>query len=345
MALTHLFFPSNILAGSLEPASVNVAIPYADVQLGFWLMVAIADLKLNGTIVPGSAMASPLPCLNPPDARAFCQVQLQSVSGLEDVQFKIGGIFANTQSYLGTWELQLKAEILDLHFSVLSRSTLSFAIALTPVLLTVNVPHNATFWVDNNASTGGVIPVVLGRHFISLPRFVTINDTVRMRFDSWGDGFPQPNRTIFISSNENLSVVYCAQYRLFISTNAGGANVAGAGWYDNGSLASFSVTGTQTPTGGILDLLGAKLTFQGWFENEKLITTNSSGNVEMDGPHTIVAQWTTDYSTPIVLFTLVIAVGLGLYFMSKRVGRKTKKTPSRRRIGTQVSRANSRSKS
>ena len=342
--ITHLVFPSSVTAGSLEPTPVNVAIPYTGAKPGFWLMVGIVDLKLNNTIVPGTAMGSPSPCLNQAAAEAFCQAQLQSESGVENMQFQIGGIFANTRHPPGTWGLQMKAEILDSNMTVLSRSAVAFAINLAPVLVTVEVPGNATFWVDGNTSTGGVVPVELGRHSVAVPMFVTINDTERMRFDSWADGFAQPNRTLFVSSNVKLSVVYYPQYRLSINTNVAGASVAGAGWYDGGSLASFSVTETQLSTGGVLDLLGAKVVFQGWFEDGKLITANSSGSIEMNTPHTILAQWTTDYSIPIILFALVVASGLGIYFMTKRAGRKAEKTPPRRRGRVKGSRARSSSR-
>jgi hypothetical protein len=339
MDITHPIFPPSVIAGSLEPTPVNVAIPYTGAKPGFWLMVGIADFKLNNTIVPGSVIGSPSPCLNQPVAQAFCQVQLESESGIENVQFKIGGIFANTQHPPGVWDLEMTAEMLDLNFTVLLRSGIPFSIYFAPVWLAVEVPDNATFWVDGNASTAGTVPVALGHHSIVLPMFVTINDTERMRFDSWADGFPQPNRTLFVSSNVKLSVVYDTQYRLTINTNAAGANIAGAGWYDNGSLASFSVTGSQLSTGGVLDLLGAKVTFEGWYENGRLITANSSGSIEMNSPHTILAEWTTDYSMPITFFALVVALGLGVCFMISRAGRKTKKTSPRRRTRVKDSRS------
>jgi hypothetical protein len=191
-------------------------------------MIGIIDLNLNRTIVAGSAEGSPYPFLNQPAVQALCQVQLQSESGAENVQFKIGGIFANTQHPPGSWELQMRADMLDSNLTVFSRSAESFAIDLAPILLTVDVPNNATFWVDGTASTGRAIPVALGRHSIAVPMFVTINDTERMRFDSWADGFTQPNRTLLVSSNVKLSVVYHPQYRLSINTNVAGASVAGA---------------------------------------------------------------------------------------------------------------------
>jgi hypothetical protein len=328
--ITHLLFPSSVVAGSLEPLPVSVTVPYNDTKPGFWLVVGIVDLKSNRTIVPGSAEGSPSPCLNQPSAQALCQVQLQSASGVENLQFKIGGIFANARHAPGTWDLQMTAEILDTNLIVLSRSNVSFTIKLAPISLIVDVPNNATIWVDGTASSGGNIAVAIGPHSISVPILVTINDTERLRFDSWADGFTQPNRTLFVSSNMRLRVVYHPQYRLSINNSFPGVNVVGAGWYDNGSLASFSVPETQLSGGGVFDFLGAKVTFQGWFENGNLITINSSGTIDMNSPHTIIAQWTTDYTIPIVLIAVVVAVCIGICLALRRPTRKSTKVPKRR---------------
>jgi len=325
MDITQLTFPSSVRAGSLDPTPVSVAVPYAGVKPGFWLMVGIVDVNSNNTIVPGTADGLPSPCISQPIAEALCEIQLQSESGVENVQYRIGGIFANSQHPPGRWDLQMKAEILDSNLTVLSRSAKSFAIDLAPSLLSIDVPNNATFWVDGIASAEGVIPVGLGRHSVAVPLFVTINDTDRLRFESWTDGFTQPNRTVFVSSDVQLNVVYRNQYRLTINTNVEGASVAGAGWYDDGSVASFSVTGTELSTGGFLDLLGAKATFQGWYENGNLITSDPSGSIEMNSPHTISAEWATDYSMPIIFFGIVLALGMGTYLFVKRSNRKTAK--------------------
>jgi hypothetical protein len=343
MSITNLLFPSSALAGSLEPLPVSVSVPYNDAKAGYWLLIGIVDPQLNRAIVPGSVSGSPSSCVNQPVAQALCRAQLQSTSGIEYLQFRIGGIFADTQRAPGTWNLQMTAEMLDSNSTVLTRSDVSFAINLTPVTLTIDVPNNATVWVDGAAKTGGNIPVGLGRHSISVPMFVTINDTERLSFDSWSDGVSQPNRTVFVSSDMELKVVYHIQHRLSINSNVAGVSVTGEGWYADGSIATFSVPMTQLSTGGVLDLLGAKVTFQGWFEGGNLITTSSSGTIEMNSAHTIRAQWVTDYTMPIILFAaVVIVVGLGVYFVTKRSSRKTKR--SARKIGMKRPRRSSKKK-
>jgi len=337
MDITQLTFPSSVRAGNLAPTLVSVAIPYTGVKAGFWFRVGIVDVNTNNTIVPGTAEGSPSPCITQPIAEAVCETQLQSESGVENVQFRIGGIFANNRQPPGTWDLQMKAEILDSNLTVLSRSAKSFAIDLAPSLLSINVPNNATFWVDGIASAEGIVPVGLGPHSVAVPPIVTINDTERLRFESWADGITQPNRTVFVSSDAKLSVVYRNQYRLSIKTNVEGASVAGAGWYDEGSVASFSITGTEQSTGGFLDLLGAKATFQGWFENGNLIATEPSGSIEMNSPHMISAEWATDYSLPIVFFGVVAALGLGTYLFVKHSSHKRK--TAKKQVGKRGSKA------
>lgn len=344
-SITQLTFPSSALAGSLEPIPVSVTVPYHDAKSGYWLVVSITDTELNNTVIAGTAEASPNLCVNQPFAQAVCQVQAQPGSGAETVRFKIGGIFASVQRGLGTWNLQLTAELLDSNYTVLTRSDEHFAIYLAAVSLVIDVPSNVTVWVDGVATTGGSIPIALGRHSVSIPTLVTINETSRLRFDHWSDGALEPNRTLYISSNTELMVFYHTQYRLVINSNVAGANVSGAGWYDDGSLANFSLSQTQL-SAGPLDVLGAKTTFQGWFEHDKLISGSPSGTIEMDHSHTITAEWVTDYSMPTIFLALVaVGVGFGIFFTIKRSARKTERRSSRRRTRAVSQRSGVRRKS
>ena len=329
-SITQLTFPSRALAGSLEPISVGVTVPYHDAKPGYWLVVGITDPQLNNTVIAGTAEASPNLCVNQPIMQAVCQVQTQSGSGVETVQFKIGGIFANIQAGPGTWNLQITAELLDANYTVLTRSDEHFAIYLATVSLVIDVPSNVTVWVDGVATTGGSIPIALGRHSVSIPTFVAVNETDRLHFDHWSDGVLDPNRTVYVSSNAELTAFYHTQHRLVINS-AAGANASGAGWYDDGSLADFSLPQTQLPAGP-LGLLGARTTFQGWFENGKLITSSPSGTIEMDHSHTITAEWVTDYTMPIIFFALVaVGAGFGVFYAIRRSTRKTKRRTSPRR--------------
>jgi hypothetical protein len=328
--ITQLAFPSEVLAGSLEPIPVSVVIPYNGTRVGYWLMVGIFDPQLNNIIVQGNAFGSPNACVNQPIAQAFCLMRMQSTSGIENVQFKIGGIFASARLPPGTWKLQVTVELVTLNNTILTRSDMPFSIYLAPVSLTVDLPRNVTVWVDGIAKRGSNIPIALGPHSISVPMFVPVSESARLRFDHWSDGLTQPNRTVFISSNMQLAAVYLTQYRLLINRNAG-PNVSGAGWYDDGAVASFSVTVVELPTGGLLDLLGARLAFRGWFEDDKLITSSASSTVKMSRSHTITAQWRVDYTMPIIFFIVVGGLCLCTYLVIKYPSLKRKSLKAKRR--------------
>ena len=316
-SITQVNFPSNVLAGSLEPIPISAIIPYRDARAGYWLLVGIVDPQLNLTVVPGIATASPNQCVNTAGG-AYCRTQIQSESGVENLQFKIGGIFASTRRPPGSWNLQITALFLSSNGTVLVRLDTPFIVNLVPVSLKINIPSNVTVVVDGIANSSGEIPIALGRHSISIPMFVPRNETARLRFDHWSDGVTQPNRTITISSNTQLTATYLTQYRLVLSSSIVGADISGAGWYDSGSLASFSVTVAQPPSAGILGYLGAKVTFQGWFENGKSVTGSTSGTVEMTSAHTIQAQWKIDYLMPIIIFTSIgVALGIGIYLVKR----------------------------
>ena len=342
-SITQLTFPSSSLAGSLEPISVRVAVPYDGAKPGYWLMIGITDPALNNTIIAGTAEASPNICVNQPLMQALCQVQTRSGSGVETIQFKIGGIFDSIQRQ-GTWSLQITAELLDANYTVLARSDQHFAIYLATVSLVINVPSNVTVLVDGVARPGGSIPIALGRHSVAIPVFFAINETDRLHFDHWSDGVLQPNRTVYISSNAELTAFYHTQHRLMIISTAG-ANVSGAGWYDDGSIANFSLSQTQLPAGP-LSIVGARTTFQGWFENGKLITSSPSGTIEMDHSHTVTAEWAADYTEPIIVFALVaIGVGFGVFYAIRRSTRKTKRSsPRRSRVSSRRTRVRRTSK-
>jgi len=101
-------------------------------------------------------------------------------------------------------------------------------------------------------------------------------------------------------------------------------NATGAGWYDSGSVATFSLPTNRYQLFWI---------FQGWYEDGHPITTSSTGSIVMDSANTITAQWGLDY----VLLGTVIAViavvtVLGLLYHKKRL------PPTRRRRTIQASR-------
>jgi hypothetical protein len=190
------------------------------------------------------------------------------------------------------------------------------------MILTVKVPANVSVSVDGATQPPGPVqvPVSAGSHNMTLPTIVQVNDTVRLRFDSWADDFAVPNRTVKLSASMTYEAVYVTQYRLSIVGQA--TSATGQGWYDPGSAVTISVADTE-PMGGILGLLGGKLRFQAWYEDGKFLTNSSIDMVIMDRPHTLTVLWQADYTMPLVTVMIIAVVLVSIYYLIHRRTRTT----------------------
>jgi len=141
-------------------------------------------------------------------------------------------------------------------------------------------------------------------HIVSAPQFFQSKNLTRLRFDHWSDGSTMNNRTLILEDDTTLAATYVTQYQLNL-INLHDTSI-GAGWYDDGSNATFSTTSDNF-----------LWTFQGWYSNGNLVTSSNNGSIVMDKPHTLTAEYSLN--TPLLLTVVVIAiVGLGLIFYKKR---------------------------
>jgi len=78
---------------------------------------------------------------------------------------------------------------------------------------------------------------------------------------------------------------------------------------------------------GTMGMLGARIAFQGWYENGNLITSSSTGTISMNQAHTLTASWKQNYTLPEAVaaaLTLVIFVSV-VFFTAKRKTKPLKK--------------------
>lgn len=146
--------------------------------------------------------------------------------------------------------------------------------------------------------------------------------SIRHRFSRW-DGGPltreatDASNSVLMDGPKTIKATWITQYYLKVSSSYGAA--AGEGWYDEGSVATFSVTPSQQPEEGFLGSLGGKRTFQAWSGDSTAISANAT--VKMDGPKSIRARWMTDYSQPYLILggiTAAILVAAALIFIRAR---------------------------
>lgn len=320
--------PSHAVAGGQGPIEVTAIVYYNNTTPGNYLVTGIIDQDTTPQeITPGIVTSSPDLCLNQPVLAALCVAGINAASGAEHLDFKIGGILGGKRG-IGTWNLNMTTALFDPTHNLIPKttSTVLFGIQLTPVALKVTVPASVAVSVDGVQQLPGpaVVGVALGEHNVSVPALVQVDPTTRLMFDHWPDGSTDTNRTIFITSDANITVTYVTQNLLTIAGSQ--ATSTGAGWYNEGETATFSVAPAE-PMVGLLGNLGGKVKFQGWYENGQLLTSSTTGTISMNRPHTITAVWQADYSEPALILTGVAIIVAIAYLM---VRRRTKK-PARRR--------------
>jgi hypothetical protein len=336
-----------MLAGSLDPVTVTAIVSYQDAMTGYSLMAGISESDTKSPkAVSGIAMASPSPCINQPILEALCVIKTEATSGRENLEFKVGGILDEIRGP-GNWSLDLTAELLDSRNNVVEKSlsSIPFTITVSPILLTVAVPKVVIVSLDGVEQTPGPIStaVSVGQYNTTIPAMVSVDNSTRLRFDRWADGFNQPSRLVSVKSDETFEAVYVTQHRLTITDEE--ATAKGTGWYDEGTTATISIASIKRMS-GLLGMLGGKLYFQGWIENGKFITNSTTGTISMNQPRNLTVLWQADYTTP---FAIILALGVAIIMAIaySLVIRKKKMTASahrhrRRRRGARESTAKAR---
>jgi hypothetical protein len=303
---------------------------YNNTAVGNHLVVGVLDANVSPqTLVPGVVTSSTDTCSNQPELAARCIIALTKSSGVEQIEFQIGGILGGKQGP-GIWVLNITSVVIDQQNNLVPDSISSklFRINLTPVALNVNVPSNVVVSVDGVPQPAGPasVGVALGPHVLTVPQIVNVTQSTRLRFDHWSDGNPSTNRTVNITDSTTLQADYVTQNLLTLIGVQGNQTVPA--WYDSDTNATFS-TDKYEPVSGGLNALGLRLSFQGWYENGQLLTASPTGSISMDTPHILTAVWQVDYTVPAAIVVLAILVAALIVFLSVR--RRKRRPPTRRR--------------
>ncbi|HXZ90200.1 MAG TPA: hypothetical protein VEG61_03970 [Candidatus Dormibacteraeota bacterium] len=89
-----------------------------------------------------------------------------------------------------------------------------------------------------------------------------------------------------VSSNLTLKAHYTTQFYLDVTSQLGGAS--GSGWYDQGYSQPYY---TETPSPQPSAFQQCQWFFKGWYEGSRLLSSNTSGTLVMDSPHSVVGEW------------------------------------------------------
>ena len=182
--------------------------------------------------------------------------------------------------------------------------------------LMITLPASAHAFVDGYDEGPGSFQVslTLGSHTISVPRLVTIDDSSRLSFKDWNDGWLFSVRSLDIWSDATLTATYVTQYKVTVTNSLSATREEN--WYDQGSSASLTTQQSPQPMNGILGVLGAKWVFDGWYANGQYLSSSSAVSISVSSPLSLEARWHADYTLPIaVIVAIAIAVGALTFFV------------------------------
>lgn len=199
----------------------------------------------------------------------------------------------------------------------ISDTNLTFSVPVS-----VTVPTGATITVDGVAVTGTQAFTWDPGSTHTLTVNATLQGTPGMRyvFVKWDDGTTQTTRTITAQQPGNYTATFKTQYQLTVNSDLG--NPQGAGWYDAGTEATFSVTSPQ-PESGFLDSLGGKVSFQSWTGDST--AASLTAKITMEAPKTVQAQWATDNSQAYMILggiaaALVVVAVVAILMLKRQRG-------------------------
>lgn len=152
-------------------------------------------------------------------------------------------------------------------------------------------PRIGSITVDGNKYTSSQLPksffwTVDSYHSFSVDSMVHGGTGVQHIFTGWNDGHTDTSRTVRVTEPANYIANYRTEYYLTVNSEYG--DPQGEGWYDAGSVATFSVTSPMNAG------FGVQYVFDHW--SGDIYATTPNATVVMNYPHTVTAVWRTDYS-------------------------------------------------
>ena len=319
-SIRNLSFPTQRVTNTTAPVTFDLV--FSSVSKGDRIFAEIADLDSKSPMY-GTASSAPnacIPLVATLNNIADCVLSPSGSSGSEHVTFQLQISIRAHVYHLGVTTGALNSTNYVIGSSL---STEEFTFKGGSILtLRVNVVNPVNVTVDGIEQPAGSVAIDLqpGVHSISVPNVTMVDNSRRLVFGGWSDASTQLNRSEDLEGDTVLAAEFVNQYKLALNP----VGATGGGWYYEGDRAQVSIPAQMTST--ILDMLGAKSHFTGWFENGQLMIPSSTGSIQMNGAHTLTAEWTTDYTIPIVIVvTLLAIVVLGSGVVYRRTVRSKRK--------------------
>ena len=120
----------------------------------------------------------------------------------------------------------------------------------------------------------------------------------RYIFDTWNvDDVAEGSNPISVLMDSPHSAVACYRTQYYLTVVSQHVPTEGEGWYDKGSVASFSVESPQ-------DLIIQNV-FTAW--NDDSASTSQSATIMMNSPKTVTANWREEYTQLYIIIIVIVA--------------------------------------
>ncbi|MFH0848518.1 MAG: M6 family metalloprotease domain-containing protein [archaeon] len=207
---------------------------------------------------------------------------------------KIQNIVSPSNARPGAAPQTIAKDSYRLVITVLDASTQSFAVKVdyagygfsvrTGVANTPLMIDDCEYLTDGAGSLN--LNVSFATHHVLIASTVQKGGGTRRIFTGWSDGVASFDREVKVQSDITLNANYVTQHLLNVVSERGSAQ--GAGWYDEGKQATFSVT---SPIDS--DKPGTRHLVTGYSGDARGL--GSSGTTVMDGQKTVTFTWVKQY--------------------------------------------------
>ena len=156
--------------------------------------------------------------------------------------------------------------------------------------LTVNTDPST---LSNVVGGGGQYAQGSSASFSANQNVVQVSQDTRYVFSGWTGDYSGSSLTgsVTMSSAKTITAVYQLQYYLSVSAQPSNApSPQGSGWFNAGSSTMISSASQIVPVTS-----GTQLVFNGWNVDGNSSQMGSTLSVQMNAPHTVVAQYTPQY--------------------------------------------------
>jgi len=301
-SIVSLNYPSEVISG--RPFTVMVTVNYTFLYSTYSLKVQVleggyrSDFSPNDVIVDSETVT-----VVGVGSRKF-SMRIAAPSTPKEWSLTVLACFQH--SFLRKWYVSDTGGYKSFTVSVYDKCRVSLKVTPSEVARYARISGDGEYAPDSTVS-------------LSADRVVPGSSGVRYMFVSWiveGSRYDTEVASVRVTQRSVIAVAeFKVQYELVVKSEFG--DPKGAGWYDEGSLATFVVTSPVTVS------ISAQQIFERWSGDSAAVSPRST--IVMDGPKTVVAVWRTD-NTPLILTVLGVSSALvaGVGFLTYSRSRKRK---------------------